>query len=118
MGKSGAKTDHELEQDIALFLVDCGCAHKHELPALDDSSHDTHHVSRRWAGTDVQSLLFERPQWTASAAKKWATSHGYQAKKVHETDRYVRLRQFAPRRGHQKRTIIFGKGIHAVVEQR
>ena len=33
------------------------------------------------------------------------------------TDNYVRLRQFDPVPGTQKRTITFGKGIKAVVEQ-
>lgn len=71
----------------------------------------------RWKGTEVQSLLFSRPQWTESRAKEWAERHGYRHGKVDVTDNYVRLRQFAPVRGTQKRTITFGDGIKAVVEQ-
>lgn len=71
----------------------------------------------RWKGTEVQSLLFSRPQWTESRAKDWARDHDYHYGKVDVTDNYVRLRQFAPVRGTQKRTITFGDGIKAIIEQ-
>lgn len=71
----------------------------------------------RWRGTEVQALLFERPRWTPRAATEWASSHDFRSGKVHVTDHYVRLRQFDPVRGTQKRTITFGDGIKAVIEQ-
>ncbi len=72
----------------------------------------------KWAaGSKVQSLLFDRARWTPSTAKTWARGHGYKSGKVHVTDNYVRLRQFAPVARTQKRTISFGSGIKAVIEQ-
>lgn len=71
----------------------------------------------RWRGTEVQSLLFSRPEWTPSKATAWARGHGYRSAKVDVTDNYVRLRQFDPVAGTQKRTITFGEGIKAVIEQ-
>jgi hypothetical protein len=95
--------------------------------ALSRSSHaeklgrgQTHHARRnpgRWKGTKVQALLFERPRWTPEKATTWAEEHDLKSEKVHVTDNYVRLRQFAPVRGTQKRTITFGEGIKAVIEQ-
>lgn len=70
-----------------------------------------------WKGSEVQSLLFDRSQWTPRSARAWAKKHGYRSVKVHETDNYIRLRQFAPVGGTEKRTITFGRGIRAVVEQ-
>ena len=42
---------------------------------------------------------------------------GFESAKVHATDDYLRLRQFPPVPGTQKRTITFGDGIKAVIEQ-
>lgn len=69
-----------------------------------------------WPGSEVQSLLFDK-QWTVAEAKDWARAHGYKASKVHETDNYIRLRQFDPIPGTEKRTITFGQGIKAIIEQ-
>lgn len=82
-----------------------------------DRSHRGRSSPGRWKGTEVQSLLFARPQWTSSRAKEWAREHDYRSGKVDVTDNYVRLRQFAPVSGTQKRTIVFGDGIKAVIEQ-
>ena len=98
MGKSPA----QLDRDIA--------------HALAHSKRYGRHVALKpWAGSEVQSLLFDK-QWTVAEAKDWARSHGYTAHKVHETDNYIRLRQFAPGPG-EKRTIKFGQGIKAIIEQ-
>lgn len=70
-----------------------------------------------WRGSAVQALLFARPEWIPSTAKAWAHAHGYVTRKVHATEDYVRMRQFAPTSGRQKRTITFGDGIKAVIEQ-
>src|SRR5262249_26886700 len=83
-----------------------------------DHPHRTHRKNGgSWRGTEVQSLLFTRPQWTPASAKTWAHEHGYKSGKVHATERYIRLRQFEPIAGTQKRTIVFGDGIKAVIEQ-
>lgn len=65
----------------------------------------------------MQSLLFARPRWTESTAKAWAREHAYKSGKVDVTDAYIRLRQFDPVKGLKKRTITFGDGIKAVIEQ-
>jgi len=75
-----------------------------------------HVALKPWAGSEVQSLLFDK-QWTHSEAKRWARDHGYRSGKVHVTDDYIRLRQFEPVSGREKRTIPFGQGIKAVIEQ-
>ena len=79
------------------------------------SRHVAHHALH-WKGSEIQSLLFDK-QWTPSEAKDWATSHGYKATKVHVTDNYIRLRQFKPVPGTEKRTITLGQGIKAIIEQ-
>jgi len=73
---------------------------------------------RRWSGTRVQSLLFDRSKWNVSRAMAWATEHGFVARKKDETARYIRLRQRAPTRGKPKRTVHFGEdtGVLAVIE--
>lgn len=39
-----------------------------------------------WKGSEVQSLLFDRLEWTVKRAKQWALRHGYSDAKVHETE--------------------------------
>lgn len=75
-----------------------------------------HVALKPWPGSEVQSLLFDK-QWTVPEAKDWARDHGYRSGKVHVTDDYIRLRQFEPVSGTEKRTITFGQGIKAVIEQ-
>ena len=74
-----------------------------------------HVALKPWSGSEVQSLLFDK-QWTVAEAKDWAALHGYRHGKVHVTDNYIRLRQFEPGSG-EKRTITFGQGIKAIIEQ-
>lgn len=69
-----------------------------------------------WKGSKIQSLLFDK-QWTVPEAKQWALDHDYKAGKVHVTDDYIRLRQRRSVQGAEKRTITFGQGIKAIVEQ-
>ena len=106
------KSSRQLDREIADALWQRGrnCAIGHRLPVR-------HHARRPWKGTEVQALLFERPRWTPTEAKAWAKDHDFNSGKVHVTDNYVRLRQFDPTRGRQKRTITFGDGIKAVIEQ-
>lgn len=64
----------------------------------------------------VQSLLFNRSEWTSAKATAWAKSHGYRYGKVDVTDQYIRIRQFDPKGSKVKRTIPFGsRGIRAVI---
>lgn len=108
------KSGKQLDREIAVALAHRGHAGPHNYA---DRPHRGRRNPGRWRGTEVQSLLFARPQWTARKAKAWADSHDYRSEKVHVTDNYVRLRQFAPVSGTQKRTITFGDGIKAVIEQ-
>jgi hypothetical protein len=109
----------QLDREIAEALAGGRARPAHA--ALGHRYEDRPHRGRRnpgrWRGTEVQALLFERPRWTPTAAKAWASSHDFRSGKVHVTDNYVRLRRFDPVRGTQKRTITFGDGIKAVIEQ-
>jgi hypothetical protein len=84
-------------------------------PGHRPGQHVAHHALH-WKGSKIQSLLFDR-QWDVGEAKQWARDHGYKAGKVHVTDNYIRLRQRRPLSGAEKRTITFGQGIKAIVEQ-
>jgi hypothetical protein len=103
------KTAAQLNRDIAGFL---GGNPGHRTR----SSRGRHVALKPWSGSEVQSLLFDK-QWTPAEAKDWARSHGYRASKVHVTDDYIRLRQFEPIEGRAKRTITFGQGIKAIIEE-
>lgn len=113
---SRKRTANQLDREIAEALSR-GPSHA----VIGHRWADREHTGRRnpggWRGTEVQSLLFARPQWTVREAKVWAQAHDYRYGDVDVTDAYVRLRQFDPAAGLQKRTITFGKGIKAVVEQ-
>lgn len=93
-----------------------------EIAEALGGNHRGQHVAHRalerdWKkGSKVQSLLFDK-QWTVGEAKDWALSHRFKAGKVHVTDDYIRLRQRRPVSGAEKRTITFGQGIKAVVEE-
>ena len=102
--KSGA----QLSREIAEFLGG--------NPGHRSRSRGRHVALKPWPGSEVQTLLFDK-QWTVPEARDWARSHGYRSSKVHETDDYIRLRQFEPTEGLEKRTIVFGQGIKAVIEQ-
>jgi hypothetical protein len=97
------KTGHQLDREIDEVLR--GRAGRHVA-----------HHGQHWKGSEIQSLLFDK-QWSPEEAQAWARSHGYKATKVHVTDNYIRLRQFAPIAGTEKRTITLGQGIKAILEQ-
>jgi len=63
----------------------------------------------------VQSLLFDKTRWTAKEAKAWIEKHNYVHPKTHTTDKYIRFRQYAPRKNERYKTVMFGKGIKAIV---
>lgn len=71
--------------------------------------------------THVQSLLFDRAQWSDSEARSWAAAHGYRSEPVDtpEDGRYHHIRQEPPWhfKRHSFRTIDFGErdGIKAVI---
>ena len=107
----------QLDREIADVLAG-RTARAWSVGRVDDISHAEKRRGRgQWRGTEVQALLFLRPRWKPSEAKKWAKDHDFNHGKVHVTDNYVRLRQFDPTPGAQKRTITFGDGIKAVIEQ-
>jgi hypothetical protein len=111
------KSASQLDREIADALSR-GSSHAEKLGhRYRDRPHRDRRNPGRWRGTEVQALLFARPQWSPSDAKAWAHGHDFKSGKVHVTDDYVRLRQFDPVSGTQKRTITFGDGIKAVIEQ-
>lgn len=111
--KSAGQLDREIAEALAgKFSHAERLGHRYR-----DRPHRGRRSTGRWRGTEVQSLLFSRPRWTESAAKKWAREHLYRSGAVDVTDNYVRLRQFDPVPGTQKRTITSGDGIKAVIAQ-
>lgn len=65
-------------------------------------------------------MLFLRKKWTAAAARKWLSSHGYKTPAVDKTSDYYRYRQSPPFnfKAGTFRTISFGaakEGIKAVI---
>jgi hypothetical protein len=116
--KSPRQLDREIAEALARTRASSAISHvDRHGHRYADRLHSERRNAGRWKGTEVQSLLFSRPQWSEGKAKDWAEEHGYRHGKVDVTDNYVRLRQFAPIRGTQKRTIMFGDGIKAVIEQ-
>lgn len=117
---SRTKSAQQLDQEIAAALAG-RTLHVDHAERLGHRWKDREHRGRQrrggWVGTEVQALLFDRAQWTPTQAKAWAKKHDYKSGKVRVTDNYVRLRQFDPVPGTQKRTITFGDGIKAVIEQ-
>lgn len=46
--------------------------------------------------SDIQALVFDKDKFTRSSAKSWATSHGFTANTIRETENTYRIRQFPP----------------------
>lgn len=78
------------------------------------------HAARQNPRRDVQTLLFERPRWTPTSARSWASSHGYKASNadMEITDNHVRIRQADPKGFTTLRTVTFGQGVKAVMGTR
>ena len=67
----------------------------------------------------IQSLIFQKKDFSMSQTKEWAVDHGYKAVKVEPTKNTWRIRQFSPnkiKRGTECRTIQFGgSGVQGVL---
>lgn len=65
----------------------------------------------------VQSLIFAKGLWTKAKAKAWLKKHDYKHNKIDTTENFYRFRQIDPSKFDKKsfRTIVFGKGIGAVI---
>lgn len=65
----------------------------------------------------VQSLLFDRDQFSRGRAKDWAAKHGQRYGSVHETENHWRLRQDEPGdyRSASFRTVPLTEGVKAVI---
>lgn len=77
-------------------------------------------MARFKKSTEVQSVLFNKAEWTPSEARKWLASHGYKTPAVDTTADYHRYRQSPPFDFEQGtfRTITLGaaaRGIRAVI---
>jgi len=77
-----------------------------------------------WAKADressiVQSIIFDRNEWSVREAKMWLRDHDFSAPNVDRQTNTYRFRQRNPRRfyKHSFRTIPFGtsSGIQAIV---
>jgi N-acetylglutamate synthase-like GNAT family acetyltransferase len=68
-------------------------------------------------GTEVQSLLFSKDEFSMEDAKEWAKSHGYKYDYVDEKENTFRIRQENPSKFVKDifRTIEFKKGLKAIV---
>jgi hypothetical protein len=69
-------------------------------------------------GMVVQSLMFDKKHWHIQSVSRWMAKEGYRAiKGAHYTDRYIHLRLRNPHVFDKDsiRTIVFGKGIKAIV---
>ncbi len=68
---------------------------------------------------NVQSILFDRNNWTPENAKKWLKLHDYKThfgkKQYHLTKNFIRFRQQEPKKDHHYRIIKLGDNIDAVM---
>jgi hypothetical protein len=68
------------------------------------------------SGEYIQSILFNKNNWTVGNARSWLKSHGYKSSgKVHITNNYFRFRQFAPK-NYSYRTLDIGNGIMFIIK--
>ncbi len=67
-------------------------------------------------GSRVQTLIFDRDHYKKPAeAAAWASDHGFEGKKVDETQGSYRVRQRDPGQFERMRTISLTEGVQAVV---
>ena len=66
-------------------------------------------------GSEVQTLLFKRSDFTATQAKAWAKSHGFKSSKTDVKPETIRIRQAHPGKFSRMRTIRMAPGVSAVV---
>lgn len=83
----------------------------------DRSVRENPKVPRWKASSQIQTLLFEREQFTKRKAQSWARKHGFRYDSVDLTDRYVRLRQENPEQFKPStfRTIELRESVQAVI---
>jgi hypothetical protein len=69
------------------------------------------------SGMEIQTVLFDKDNYSESEAKTWLLNHDLRSKKVDETENNFRFRQKSPLRFNEDsfRTIRLKKGIQAVV---
>lgn len=64
--------------------------------------------------SNVQSLIFDKNNYSVEKAQEWAKSHGFKTG-VDEKEGTIRLRQKNPSKFKKFATKEFGKGIKAVI---
>lgn len=110
------KSGKRLEQSVIEYAHEVGLLKKKEVPS--SKAHD--------AGLDnpppthVQTIVFERPKWTAVTARKWLREHGKKFGKVDVKENTLRFRQVDPKdfKSGEFAMIRFGEpevGIQALV---
>lgn len=76
-------------------------------------SNDYHWISLEEA-SNVQSLIFDKSEFSLNRAKEWAKKHGFKTG-VDEKENTYRLRQKDPGKFKRFATKAFGNGIKAVI---
>ena len=79
-------------------------------------------MTLRRGRSEVQSLIFNKDDFTRDEAKRWALEHGYKAPKVDEKENTWRIRQWLPEKcpdipGMKSpyRTISLTRGVQAAL---
>jgi hypothetical protein len=68
----------------------------------------------------VQSVIFQKSRWNPQSATAWLLSNGYKLKKIDETKKFYRFRQYTPSYLKQAgyytvRTTALGNGVELVI---
>ena len=67
--------------------------------------------------TKIQSIIFEKKEFTTTQAREWLKKHSYKPiKRVDITENYLRYRITPPKKNKIYRLIEFGDDIKAVLE--
>lgn len=64
----------------------------------------------------IQSVLFSIDKWSALDAINWLIAHGLHHNKIDIKDKYIRFRQFAPRKSYKYYTKKLNNGINLIIK--
>lgn len=63
----------------------------------------------------VQSIIFNKNEWSINSAKQWLEHHGYIHSKVDVKPHFYRFRQLKPNHNKRFRTQILPSGIELIL---
>lgn len=77
-------------------------------------------MTRGRGNTEIQTLIFFKPEYTKKSALSWAKRHNFKASKTDSKKNTIRVRQQSPKlfKKDSFRTIVLKGAIHAVVAKR